>query len=70
LQNIREAFDSLPPNVIASANGFAVDNTSPLGTHPKTLSSLHPKHNERPSFNSLEDAKDGSPKISFHANIP
>jgi hypothetical protein len=70
LQNIREALDSLPPNVIASANGFAVDDTSPLGTHPKTLSSLHAKHNERPSFNSLEDTKDGSPKISFHANIP
>jgi hypothetical protein len=70
LQNIREAFDSLPPNVIVSANGFAVHDTSPLSTHQETRSSLHAEPNERPSFNSLEDVKDGNPKIFFYANIP
>jgi hypothetical protein len=64
LQKIHEAFDSLPPDVIVSANGFAVHDTSPLSTYPKALPSLDTEQCERHSFKSFKDDKDGSSNVS------
>jgi hypothetical protein len=59
-QNNLEALKFHLPDVIVSENGFALHDTSPQCTYPKTLPFLDVGSDEWPSSNPFKDCKDGS----------